>query len=224
MNYETENTVSGNTFYSDPFPRLSSFRFDDFGVVGKLALVVESGAWAWVEPTFTCHVDDGLIRLELLAESGTEMTGIPCDVYAVIDLYFRFEIPFSMYNEVLRERAMTNAGAAFRRFLDGEHQPFSRLIPMSDINRPKTTDPRETEIIDVARVLIDKLGSEAQGYPVKYLHEDIEERVSFDTARWIIGEELRRTYGVVKKRCPERSMLVYEFPRCSIDGTPLPIV
>ena len=227
MNQSYANNTSGDASTFDRFPRLSSFHFDDFGVPGKLALVAESGAWAWVEPNFRTDLDNGVVLLELMAESGTEVHGIPFDVYNIIEAYYRFDMPFYKFDERDLERTMAKAGASYQRFLDGERRPFSHMasIPSApavvrqEYTQPR--DPRETEIVDIASRLFKCLGPHAQRFPVAELHEYIQKRLSYDTHRWSISEDLKKAYGAVKRRCPELSMLVYEFPHCAPDGTPV---
>jgi hypothetical protein len=168
MNFGNANVVSGDTPPLKRFPFLSSFHFEDFRIPGKLALVAESGAWAWVEPYFVKDINDRVVRLELLAESGTEAHGIASDVYNIIDAYHRFDLRFFKFEVNHCKKTMAKAEAALRRFLDGEHRPFSHTagIPVAPsakcLEDTNQCDPSETEIVDIVESFNNRLDPRAQ--------------------------------------------------------------
>lgn len=103
---------------------LVPYRFDDFGVDGKLALVAESGIWAWVEPAISSFPSQGVIRVELLAESGTETYGIPKELFALIKENFTLDFPCNVFDDRQREQAVVKAKVFFDRFLSGDYRSF----------------------------------------------------------------------------------------------------
>ena len=105
----------------------TEFRFDDFGFNDKLAIVDRSDNYEWVEPQISSLFSAGVVRVELVADSGEGDDDVRKTLREYVEQNYVVDIQCDFGDEADISRAVSEAVAIRDRFLAGNYVSFGEM-------------------------------------------------------------------------------------------------